>query len=206
MRYNEVYAIGEKVGNHTFTFIDFLSNFTWWQYLIYISIISLLVLIGVIYEHVFGLTFITFLIAGIMCSILPFANFIYNDIKTTDLNNEEINNYKEEYAYPLIDELPITTREVIYIKVDNEMEVTGKFNRGYGEINSNMITVYNIMYVDNGEVKTATIEATTHVSTSDDIKPTIHYKELKANLPYVEKGMYDVLLNLPSNYEFTDIK
>lgn len=203
MRYDEVYAIGEKVGNHTFTFF---THFSWWEYLIYIAIFFLIFFIGATYEYTTGLLAICMIICGCMISIIPLGNWLYNEAKVVTLNEKEINEYKESYAYPLIDSLPITTSEVIYLKVDSEMEVTGRFNRGYGEINSNMITVYNIMYIDNGEVKTATIEATTHVSTTDDIKPTIHYKELKADLPYVEKGMYDVLLNIPKDYEFTDIK
>lgn len=203
MRYDEVYKIGETVGRNEF---HFFSHFAWWEYILYIGVFLLISYICIQYGEYDSSWIILTLTFIVMIMVLPVGNWMYNETKNDRLNESEIENYINTYVTPLIESIPTSESEVIYLKVDNEMEVEGYLYFGTGTIDSSLLSTFSIMYKDDNEVKPLVMKAFPVMTLEENSTPTITYKHLKADLPYVEKGMYNMKLHLPVNYKFTDIK
>ncbi|ALS22101.1 hypothetical protein [Paenibacillus naphthalenovorans] len=125
-----------------------------------------------------------------------------------DMNKEEelIEKWKSEVAYPYISKLPEEKREVVYIKIDPELshKKTGGWLYTYStEVQRTPLT---ISFKGNG-VETYTNWYETHMELSHEQRPYVTFKRLERDLGHnVNKGLYDVKVYLPDSYQFIEIK
>lgn len=116
-----------------------------------------------------------------------------------------------EYVKPYIENLPVTKKELIYVKVDPEYKVENPYSNqkdGRGHIDSKLKTVYLIGYLnEEKEIVTETVEVKVKMSLAATDKPYIQYQILKKDFnQQYEKGKYNMQIYLPENYTFDSIK
>lgn len=199
MDYETVVKIGEKVGNHE---MNFFSSFAWWQWVIYILIFLTVIIVSL----EFDLDWLLVLTIIVMVFCLPIHNYVNKSIDVFNKNDKEISAYKKDYGNKYIDELPLTNAEIIYMKIDNEAEVSGSMILGSGTTKSDFLTTLTISYKLNNKAITETFKIAPDLDLSSEEKPYITYQELNKKLPHYELGKYNLEIHLPESYVFTDIK
>lgn len=207
MNYEEIVKIGNSVGLHE---THFFASFSWWQYILYIGLFIVLMIIGLALSDSFTFdwlgAWIIALTLMIMVMFLPVTNSAYKHAKTDEKNQQEISEYKQKYGNPYIHELPVTKAETFFMKIDAEAEVTGNMILGTGAIKSELLTTMTVSYKLNGQGITETIKIVPDFDLVSGTKPYVTYQELTQDLPHYERGKYNFKIHLPENYSFTDIK
>ncbi|WPS85615.1 hypothetical protein SMD22_00720 (plasmid) [Brevibacillus halotolerans] len=101
----------------------------------------------------------------------------------------------EKIVNPYIESLPFEKKEIVFIKIDTELEseVSGHSVWGIGYTNSAVVerTPLTISFKDGENIITRTIE----------------YQGLKVDLGHgFEPGIYNAKVYLPQSYSFTNLK
>lgn len=114
-------------------------------------------------------------------------------------------------AHQAIEELPVESYEIVYIKIDPEMssDIGGVFFLGSGSIHTKIerATPVTVAYKDGDEVFVETFWANTNMKLSEDDTPYLAFHNLPKSLGHgIEKGWYNPVVHLPRNYEFKEIK
>lgn len=194
MDINHVIELGQQAAN-----IDYkIFVFPWWWY-----VISIILLLIIIFMNMIDESFILMIIAMFWF----IGSIAYIGLVNAEIENKQINKWKNEVAYPYINSLPVEKKEIIFIKIDPELSHDTKGNLFYTYSTPVQLTPLAISYIDDGGVVTITRWVETKMELTDKEKPYIEFQELKKDLGNgIDKGLYNVKVYLPRNYKFTDIK
>lgn len=172
-----------------------------WIVLILLALISI-PLISTDPENIIGIFFMWFIITMLL--------LFYTNVKEQEITKGKISAWKAEIAKPYIESLDVEQREVVFIKIDPELshEVYGSSSFGSGYTRSEEVqrTPLTVSFKENG-ITTLTNWYETRMELTEEAKPHIKYQKLNRDLGNgIKKGFYNIEINLPDSYEFTDIK
>lgn len=123
---------------------------------------------------------------------------------------DEVDKWKNEVVKPYIESLPIEKKEIVFIKIDPELDyrIDERYILGTGRTTISAVekTPVVVSYKDKGIVTKAFWYETDMDLTKKD-KPYIEFQKLEHDLGHgIEPGIYNVKIHLPESYEFTEIK
>ncbi|AJD93275.1 hypothetical protein JMA_39570 (plasmid) [Jeotgalibacillus malaysiensis] len=122
------------------------------------------------------------------------------------ISNERFAKWEEEYVIPYLDSLPLEKREVVFLKIETDLELPRDVYRYSEESLAIKKTPLTVSFKGNG-VETYTDWVETHMELTDEEKPYIEFKRLKKDLGNgIDAGLYNEKVYLPESYTFTDIK
>jgi|GEM_PF-5536384 len=128
----------------------------------------------------------------------------YNEV-TVDKPQEDkkIEEWKQQYAIPYIQSLAPEKREIVYVKIDTEIDTRKPL---YTYPNPIFLTPLTVSFKANG-IETYTNWYEARMELTNEEKPYIEFKRVTSDLGHgVTAGLYDVKVYLPESYKFTDIK
>lgn len=143
---------------------------------------------------------------GILFLISVTVVFAYMGVVNSERVDAEVDDWKRTDVVELFDKLPTSRGEVVYLKLDPELAVS---DDRLGNVKDTIeLTPLVISYKDDdGKVFTITEWVDAKMALSDSEDAYIEYKKLEKNLGNdVNAGVYDIVVYLPKDYKFTEIK
>lgn len=200
MNVEQVIKLGEEISVN-FSMFDFGKYWIPWTIIAALAVIQVLIFKFKNEEKTeVSITPIA-LIAIMLCGFF-LVDSVLNSVKEEEL----IEKWKQEVAYPYIKSLPEEQHEIVYLKIDPELSHDVRSNLFYTYSEEVRRTPLTFSFKGNGvETYTNWIEA--HMKLSEQSKPYVSFKRLTTELGHnINPGYYDVKIHLPESYEFTDIK
>lgn len=138
--------------------------------------------------------------------LLLIVGIIGGAVTVTHAESERFEKWEKEYVAPFIDELPLQKSEVVFIKIEADLELPENVYASNEDRLAVKKTPLTVSFKGNG-VETYTDWVETHMELTDEEKPFIEYKRLEQDLGNgVDAGIYNKKIYLPESYTFTDIK
>lgn len=181
-------------------------NWIWWTVIAFFLIIEILIWFASSWdEEVEGGRGAMF-----FCAMLVFVVFwLISTVNSTNHENQLIEKWKKDVAYPYIQSLPEQQGEIIYIKIEPQIQYTGLLSIGWGyrAITREMLQPLTISYKKDKGIVTQTSWYNADMSLTSNVSPYVKYQVLPRDLGNgVNAGIYYPTVYLPNNYKFTDIK
>lgn len=148
------------------------------------------------------------LLAAFLCQATHVANV------HEEATEKAVAKWKENYALPYINSLPVEKHEVVFVKIEantsQEIKDSGTYLRSE-EVHRTPLTV---SYKHETGVITKTDWYSTNMGLTPEAKPYVEYVTLPEPLGVTKEGekaefwagQYNYKVYLPENYEFKDIK